>query len=526
MGKKRQKDAEPKSQNVDVSAQFGIFSTLFGSGVPEGETTGLSSLFSDDNPFRRKAEEPNPVGDEEKSESAGSDGKKGKEKKRSIDADKPAKNGDEEIAVTSYVKGKRPKKEMDNGGSNDEKDSDMGIAQEGKPVLGNESKRKKRKRDEIEKEYEVKKYGKAPEAGEEKEKKVGEKRKKSDEVADTTMVSKEGFDDESKLLRTVFVGNLPLKIKKKAILKEFSKFGEVESVRIRSVPIVDTKKTRKGAIMQKQINENASSVHAYVVFESEKSAEASLAHNMSLVGGNHIRVDSACPPRKKLKGQAAQLYDLKRTVFVGNLPFDVKDEELYQLFTSMNNVGNSVEAIRVVRDPHLNIGKGIAYVLFKTWEAANLVLKKRNWKLRDRELRLSRTKSDSTPSKRKSHASEAYSPAKKLARDKTTSSGDKEKEKLDRKAVLSYQGLRATKSGGNKKIAHQKSPGSAKTKPKGAGDQTGHLKQRKQKRPSVAARKARAKGSQENDVKRAGIKRKHDSRTPESFSRKKKPKRF
>lgn len=42
------------------------------------------------------------------------------------------------------------------------------------------------------------------------------------------------------------------------------------------------------------------------------------------VGGNHIRVDRACPPRKKLKGDDVPLYDCKRTVFVGNLPFDVK----------------------------------------------------------------------------------------------------------------------------------------------------------------------------------------------------------
>lgn len=44
----------------------------------------------------------------------------------------------------------------------------------------------------------------------------------------------------------------------------------------------------------------------------------------------------------------------------------LQDEELYQLFCSIPNLGTSVEAVRVVRDPHLNVGKGIAYVLFKT----------------------------------------------------------------------------------------------------------------------------------------------------------------
>ncbi|CAL5399971.1 unnamed protein product [Camellia sinensis] len=149
---------------------------------------------------------------------------------------------------------------------------------------------------------------------------LGEKRKKIDDSVDM-VVSKEGFDDEDKLLRTVFVGNLTLKVKKKALFKEFSQFGEVESVRIRSIPLLDTKKPRKGAIIQKKINDVVDSVHAYIVFETEQAAQASLAHNMAV-----IRVDRACPPRKKLKGDNAPLYDNKRMVFVGNLPFDVKDK--------------------------------------------------------------------------------------------------------------------------------------------------------------------------------------------------------
>lgn len=46
-------------------------------------------------------------------------------------------------------------------------------------------------------------------------------------------------------------------------------------------------------------------------------------------------------------------------------PF-LQDEELYQLFCGISNLESSVEAVRVVRDPHLNVGKGIAYVLFKS----------------------------------------------------------------------------------------------------------------------------------------------------------------
>ena len=86
----------------------------------------------------------------------------------------------------------------------------------------NGSEKKKRKRDEVEMEYEARKYGNV-EDREDGEKGfggevVGKKRKAVDNPADM-LVSKEGFDDESKLLRTVFVGNLPLKIKKKALIK-------------------------------------------------------------------------------------------------------------------------------------------------------------------------------------------------------------------------------------------------------------------------------------------------------------------
>ncbi|CAE6215185.1 unnamed protein product [Arabidopsis arenosa] len=497
MGKKKSKETETESLNDESQTKSGIFSTLFSGEVAEGETSGFASLFSDDNPFRRKKTQ-------EIKESSSPDENKGD--KRNAENEE---EGEETVLPLKTKKSKKEKKLTDSG---DEKEtnSETGLV----------SKRKKRKRDEIENEYETKKYGSV------EKKKVGEKRKKADEVADT-MVSKEGFDDESKLLRTVFVGNLPLKVKKKVILKEFSKFGEVESVRIRSVPIVDSKRTRKGAIMLKQINEKASSVHAYVVFETEQSAEASLAHNMSLIDGNHVRVDRACPPRKKQKGQDdAHLYDPKRTVFMGNLPFDVKDEEVYQLFTGKSNLENSIEAVRVIRDPHLNIGKGIAYVLFKTREAANLVIKKGYLKLRERELRISRVKPDAMPSKRKSNPAQ-----KRLQKDKVvtpTPTG---------KANLSYQGVRASKSGDDKKSPYQKSPAQAKMRPRGSSSNEDNkksgnnsaLKQRSQKRPAVAARKAKAnsKGSKESGGKRfAGTKRKQENRTPESFSKKKKTKRF
>lgn len=261
-----------------------------------------------------------------------------------------------------------------------------------------------------------------------------------------------------------------------------------------------------------------------MVFKTEESAESSLTHNMYVFEGNHIRVDRACPPRKKIKSDSSLLYDHKRTVFVGNLPFDVKDEEIYRLFYGISNLESSVEAVRVIRDPHTSMGKGIAYVLFKTREAANMVAKKRNLKLRDRDLRLSHAKSESTPSKRKSPSvsqAEYNSPTNKFASDSRGGSNDSRGRKT--KTTMSYQGLRATKSGAQERV-RRKTIEPVDTKLTSRKRQL--PKERTQKRPAVAAKKAKQLAMLNAGVSKvAGHKRKLGNRTPETARWNKKAKK-
>lgn len=149
-----------------------------------------------------------------------------------------------------------------------------------------------------------------------------------------------------------------------------------------------------------------------------------------------------------------------------------------------------------------------------------MVIKKRNLKLRDRELRLSHATSNSTPTKRKnpSAISEANSPGKKLA----IESKDK---RSTTKTSLSYQGLRASKSNMKKMKNHPKGIGPVPVKFK--NEKKEKPKEWKQKRPAVAARKAKTKATKDGGTpKQSGVKRKLDSRTPESFNQKKKVKRF
>ncbi|XP_020588675.1 nucleolar protein 12-like [Phalaenopsis equestris] len=231
-------------------------------------------------------------------------------------------------------------------------------------------------------------------------------------------------------------------------------------------------------------------MNAYIVFKEEQSAHAALSNNMTEIGGNHIRVDMACPPRKKMKG-VARPYDRKRTVFVGNLPFDVKDEELYQLFCGLSQSEPNVEAVRVIRDPNTSIGKGIAYVLFKTREAANNVCKRRDLKIRDRNLRVCHAKPDATPSEVKETPSKDFSHGRPApASSSTPSAKDNKRNRADNSSA-SYEGLRSSKTGVAKKSSIRPSQSNSTIDNGSKNSSWNEQQHRKTKRPAVAAKKAK-----------------------------------
>ena len=162
--------------------------------------------------------------------------------------------------------------------------------------------------------------------------------------------------------RTVFVGNLPLSFtKKKRPLKQlFKTCGEVESIRFRSFAVADLKMPRKGAFITQNFNPARDSCNAYVVFKSDDPCviASALALNNHELEGRHIRVDKA----------AQRKADSKHSVFVGNLPFDVDEEELRAHFAIECGIEGIVN-VRIVRDPKTSLGKGIGFVQLET-EAA------------------------------------------------------------------------------------------------------------------------------------------------------------
>eukprot|EP01040_Poterioochromonas_malhamensis_P007171 gene7171-7742_t len=194
-------------------------------------------------------------------------------------------------------------------------------------------------------------------------------------------------NDPAKDDRTLFVGNLPISMDQKAIIKLFKEYGKIESVRIRSIPIAGMKVDKAGdqnlvkkvSAVRHTFGDQKSSFNAYVVFEDAASVEPALVENNRVIDNRHIRVDRMNPT----------LFDTQRSLFIGNLPYRVDEEEVREYFAKVLPHGqDDIEGIRIIRDPETLIGKGIAYLLLKTRENILDAIRlhdtefKKNWKIR------------------------------------------------------------------------------------------------------------------------------------------------
>uniref|UniRef100_A0A6B2L772 RRM domain-containing protein n=1 Tax=Arcella intermedia TaxID=1963864 RepID=A0A6B2L772_9EUKA len=162
-----------------------------------------------------------------------------------------------------------------------------------------------------------------------------------------------GETPEMREKRTIFVGNVPLNIKKKKLVKLFKKYGEIDSVRIRGVGYSAERKPMIGKIAKGTVHENNDTKIAYIVFTEIESANAALEANNTVLQEHHLRVDLSSQSSKK---------DIRNCVFVANLPRDTKEEGLRLFFEK--EVG-SVVSVRLIRERnHINC-KGFGFVKFK-----------------------------------------------------------------------------------------------------------------------------------------------------------------
>lgn len=202
-----------------------------------------------------------------------------------------------------------------------------------------------------------------------------------------------------KAQRTIFVGNLSSSVitsKKdyKELKKFFSTFGPIESIRFRSISFNEPI-PRKAAFVKQKLHESRDSLNAYIVFKSQPDARKALEANGKVLINLHIRVDSVSHPAK---------IDNKRTIFVGNLDFEEKEEELWKIFGECGEV----ESVRIVRDSTTNMGKGFGYVQFKDFTSVTKALMLHEKKLgsKQRKLRITRAKRVKEPAQNNKNGSQ------------------------------------------------------------------------------------------------------------------------
>ncbi|XP_024145617.1 RNA-binding protein 34 isoform X2 [Oryzias melastigma] len=186
-------------------------------------------------------------------------------------------------------------------------------------------------------------------------------------------------EEATKTKRTVFVGNLPVTCTKKTLLSLFKDKGSIESIRFRSLVREDPGMSRKLATIRRQVHPQRKSMNAYVVFKEEAGAVKALESNGVEVETNYnIRVD------KVTDGSS---HDHKRSVFVGNLPFDINEQAFRKHFETCG----AVEGVRLVRDQNSGLGKGFGYVLFESADSVELALELNASKLEGRSIRVKRS---------------------------------------------------------------------------------------------------------------------------------------
>ncbi|XP_070840547.1 RNA-binding protein 34 [Chaetodon trifascialis] len=186
-------------------------------------------------------------------------------------------------------------------------------------------------------------------------------------------------EEAIKSKRTVFVGNLPIGCTKKTLQSLFRGKGTIESIRFRSVVREDPSMSRKVAVIQRKVHPKKQSMNAYVVFKDEDGVVNALERNgMEIEKGFHIRVDRV---------RDSSSHDHKRSVFVGNLSFEINELAFRRHFEECG----AVEAVRLVRDQNSGLGKGFGYVLFESADSVQLALELDGTKLEGRSIRVKRS---------------------------------------------------------------------------------------------------------------------------------------
>ncbi|CAF1524904.1 unnamed protein product [Adineta steineri] len=190
--------------------------------------------------------------------------------------------------------------------------------------------------------------------------------------------------------RTIFVGNVPSACTQKELRALFSQFGTIESVRLRNIIPLNAKRGKRLAFIKKEFHPLQRTITAFIRFSDEIEAEEATALNGYLYKEHHLRVDMAQDQNEDAK------HDNKRSIFIGNLPFDANDDDVWKAFEECGEIDN----VRLVRDRATSVGKGFGYVLFKDEASVSLALRMNgNCQVGNRQIRIKTAVKKAKPAK-------------------------------------------------------------------------------------------------------------------------------
>ncbi|KAK7521670.1 RNA binding domain-containing protein [Phyllosticta citriasiana] len=141
--------------------------------------------------------------------------------------------------------------------------------------------------------------------------------------------------------QTIYVGNLFFQTKEDDLLSEFSKYGKVNEVRI----IRNPRGLSKG--------------FAFVTYDTHEAAvQAAKDKHQAVMDGRRLSVyvQDARPRRESARGDSPP----SKTLFIGNLSYEMTDKDLNDLFRDIRNVLD----VRVAVDRRTGMPRGFAHADF------------------------------------------------------------------------------------------------------------------------------------------------------------------
>lgn len=246
-----------------------------------------------------------------------------------------------------------------------------------------------------------------------KKKITNAERKKEDELAEKRP-RRNRKRDKTADKRTLFVGNCPLSADKKILRRLFKDYGEIETIRFRCAPAAEPNLPRRAIVITKNFHDKGKSFIAYIVFKEEESANKAVEKNGFVLDGLHLRVDIAASSDK---------HEKKKSIFIGNLPFDVNEDEIRKHIEDCGAVVN----VRIVRDRQTSIGKGICFVEFESKDSVGLAIKLNGYEFQGRKLRVTACFSKAKLEKKKTPNSRKLRDAANKDDKSTTTDKDKKK---------------------------------------------------------------------------------------------------